>query len=187
MAETTPMTLRIDPELKARAERTAAASGMTLTDFVVQALKGAATPTCPTCGRSSLSPTLPPGFTPAFDAFYAQLCTPAAAINTPFDLFTLEGGLQKVYWGRLRSVEGLDANAGLVTFDALLGWKTIGPDFTVPSDERYPISVPRGVIQGWRFDQDGRYYLAQCTLGYSDGNEPARRAYHAALAQRLGT
>jgi hypothetical protein len=185
MAETAPMTIRLDPQLKAHAEKVAAASGMTLTDFVVRALKGAATPVCATCGRSSLSPTLPPGFTPAFDDFYRKLCSPSGAINTPFDLFTLEGGVQKVYWCRLRSIDALPEYAGVVAFDALLDWKRVSADWSVPSDEVYPMAVPRGVIQGWRLDQDGRHYAAHVALGYVDGNEPGRREYYARRARGL--
>lgn len=177
------MTLRIDAELKAAAERAAAAAGTTLTDFVVNAMKNATNPVCRTCGRSSPSAVLSPGFSDAFAEFHKSLCGPA--VNTPFVLFTLEGTVEKVYWGRLRSIEPLETRAGVIMIDALLGWQSHAPDWVVPADQVYPLAIPRGVIQGWRTDAEGRLYLAQCTLGYADGNEPARRAYHASVAQRM--
>jgi hypothetical protein len=119
----------------------------------------------------------------AFAEFHKSLCGPA--VNTPFVLFTLEGAIEKAYWGRLRSIELLERRAGVIMIDALLGWQSPTPDWVLPSNETYPLAIPRGVIQGWRTGPEGRLYLAQCTLGYADGNEPARRAYHAMVAQRM--
>jgi hypothetical protein len=183
MAETTPMTLRIDAEIKAAAERAAAASGVTLTEFVVRALKGASNPVCPTCGRSSPNTSVPPAFTPAFEELHRTLCGPAT--NQPFVLFTIEGPLSKVYWGRLPSIEPLRGHAGVIEIDAFVGWQRPAPDWILPSKETHRIAVPRGAIQGWQIDPEGRLYAAQCALGYSDGNEPARRAFHAQMSERL--
>lgn len=93
--------------------------------------------------------------------------------------------MQKIYWCRLRSIEGLPTHAGAVEFNALLDWKQVSRDWKIPSDEVYPMSVPRGAIQGWRLDQEGLFYAAQVALGYADGNEPGRREYYSRRAQGL--
>ena len=183
MADSVPMTLRIDGDLKAASERAAEASGLTLTEFVTRALRGANNPSCPTCGRSSQVATLPIGFTDAFKSFYAQLCGPAT--NTPFYLITLEGHTPKIYWGRLSSIRPLPEDAGVIEMDAILGWAQPPPGWNalMPSNETYRVLIPRGWIQGWGYDQDGRFYIAQCDLGYEDGNEPARRSYRALMSR----
>lgn len=176
MAETTPLTLRIDTEVKAAAEAAAAASGVSLTEFVVRALKGATNPVCPLCGRAAANTSLPPAFTPAFDELHRALCGPA--VNQPFVLFTIEGAVSKVYWGKLPTIEPLQPHAGVVTIDAFMDWRQLGTGWIGPSKETFPIAVPRGTIQGWQIDPQGRIYAAQCALGYGDGNEPARREFH---------
>ena len=180
MSATTPMTLRIDTELKAAAEQAASAAGVTLTDFVVTALKQAANPRCGTCGRTNPTSTTAPAFTDAFAEFYQARCE---NLGEPFTVFTLEGAHMKVYWCRLKASYALAPGAGAIVVDLLLNWTQFG-QFRVAGDATLPAAIPRGVIQGWAADPHSSLYITQRTLGYVDGNEPARHAYMAMLAQQ---
>ena len=71
------------------------------------AVKNATNPLCKTCGRSSPSAVLGPGFSESFSELHRRLCESAA--NTPFVLPTLEAAIEKVYSGRLRSIEALES------------------------------------------------------------------------------
>ena len=172
----TTLTIRLDPQVKAAAELTATGQGISLTEFVVRALRAETNPTCPTCGRSAPSASLSAAFTPSFKAFYDDLG------SMPFVLFTSEEGQRVVYWATLPETYPLKPNVGSVSFlaplfiDRRTGWR-------LPSDEKYPTTLPLGVITGWSRDQEGKIYERQLTLGYLDGNEPGRRAHRAA---RLG-
>ena len=180
MAATTPMTLRIDPELKTAAEQAAAAAGTTLTDFVVNAMKQATHPLCETCGRASPAAVIAPGFSDAFTDFYNTRCK--VGPNEPFAVFTLEGVTPKVYWCRLVASHLLEPSAGTIVVDALFERVPFGSGL-IAGDARLQISIPRGFIQGWESDPEGHLYVAQRTLGYRDGNESARNLYSSMVAR----
>jgi hypothetical protein len=169
MTETTPMTLRIDTELKAAAEKAAKEAGMSLTEYVQRSLKSATNSTCATCGRSSQAGSAPPGFSQVFADFYAEriIYQPLA-----FVVFTEENGELAVYWGTLMNRESLNPNTGTIALNLFLSWEE--HQLITPTQMQLAL-IPRGLICGWRADKDGDWYKTMRSLGYADGNEPARR------------
>lgn len=176
MGEPTTMTVRVDSDLKAAVDAAARSQGISTTEYNERALKTALHTTCVTCGRSSTPGSLPPGFTPSFDAWIAE--HKRVAVSQPILITTVEAAEQWVYWGRLRdATQSSDGSLMLKIFVERSGRR--GQD----------IAMARGSIIGWREDSEGVWYDNQRLLGFSDGNArvmrkllEAERQQHAGLA-----
>jgi hypothetical protein len=157
MGEPTTLTVRLDSDLKSSVDGAARAQGISTTAYLERALKSAMYPSCPTCGRSSLPGSVPPGFTPQFESWIAE--QKRIAVNQPVLLTALENGEQWVYWAKLRDAVPMS--------DGVLMVKV----FVDRSARRgQDLAVPRGNIVGWREDAEGVWFDNQRLLGYRDGN-----------------
>lgn len=172
MAEATPLSIRVDSDLKSAVDTSARAQGMSTTEFIERALKTALHTTCATCGRSSLPNATTPGFSPQFETWIAQ--QKQVAVNQPILITTVENGAQWVYWVKLRDAAPMESGMLMVkVFIDTAG--TRGQD----------MAIPRGNIVGWREDGERRWYDNQLLLGFHDGNgRVVRRLIEAEQARR---
>lgn len=173
MAETTPMSFRLEATLKSTVDAAARSQGISTTEFLERALKTALHTTCPTCGRSGQANVVAPGFSPQFEGWIADLGR--VAVSQAFVVMTESRGEHWVHWVRLRDARPMDS--GVLMVNVLLD----------PEGRRsYPMAIPRGAIVGWREDAEGRWYDVQRTLGYADGNtDVVRRLVAIEQAERM--
>ena len=157
MAETTPMSFRLDATLKTSVDAAARSQGISTTEFLERALKTALHTTCPTCGRSGQANVVAPGFSPQFEGWIAEQVR--VAVSQPFIVMTEARGEPWVYWVRLR--DGRPMESGVLMVSVLL---------TADGRRTQPLAIPRGAIVGWREDGEGYWYEVHRTLGYADGN-----------------
>lgn len=168
------MTTRIDSKLKTAADAFAEAQGISLTELVQRSLKSFLTPICPTCGRSTAANVVAPGFSEGFDKFLDEITKNSS--NSTFVLLTEELGRHFVYWVRRHpNRRDSHANAGVVMVNVLpyaAGMKVLST------------GIPRGVLVGWRLDEDGQWFESYRTLGWLDGNMNLYNHFAATALQR---
>lgn len=170
MGSSTTITIRLDEDLKREIEKAAQADDRNMTDFLLRAAKARMASQCASCGRSDTPSALPPGFTPAFDAFLAEIRDKWP--RTPILLMTAGAGQAIVHRGLLKLRNEYEDARGFVVL-----WVE-----GIYRDMPLTVPVPRGTIIGWSFDQDGGQYERLTELGYLDGNAMVRRQ----IAARTG-
>lgn len=168
------VTIRVDDELKRNLEAAAAADQRSLTDFLLHAAKRRMASQCPACGRSDTPGAVPPGLTSAFDGFLEDVRKKENQW-IPILLTTSEGTAGRAYYGILKPDD--DHRYGMVTLT-----------FQVPVRAHFGAGtlhleciIPRGVVTGWRYDQQGTVRRKLIDNGYEDGNGVVLRANAAAV------
>ena len=118
---------------------------------------------CPTCGRSDVPGSIPPALTPAFDAFLADVKKKENR-RTPFLITTQELGQARVYRGVLPERDEEHQGVVPLMFEVPIRTK-IGAGMG-----RVVHQIPKGVVTGWKYDQEGKATKQLVALGYMDGN-----------------
>ena len=164
MGEMTTLTIRIDEDLKREIERAATAETRSVTDYMIRAALARLTPQCLTCGRSDQSVALPPGLSPAMDAFLREYKERQSA--APVAISTLDhGARQTAYWVRIRN--DVPHEGMLMVWVLLGGWR----NDLFREEGVIPIPIPRGAITGWQEDGSQTVYRSLTALGYASGND----------------
>lgn len=143
-----------------------------MTDFLVRAAKTRMASQCSACGRSDASGALPASFTPAFDAFLTESTDKWPQV--PILLRTAHPAGDVVYSGLLKVDNKWRDRRGFVVLKIE----------TTPFNYTLIAPIPRGLIVGWSFDQDGEYYRLLTQQGCGDGNEFVRRQAAAHMGAR---
>lgn len=160
---TVNLTIRLDEALKQEIESAAAADDRSITDFVIRAAKARMATQCPHCGRSDVPGSVPPAFTPAFDAFLADVMKEGNKF-LPILITTSELGQPRVYNGRLKLDN--ESHHGMVVLTFEMPVRSNGGHM----EGYFTTLIPRGAITGWRYDQDQRHQRQLVALGYQNGN-----------------
>jgi hypothetical protein len=158
----TSLTIRIDEDMKRAIEQAAQAEDRTTTDFLIRAARLRINAQCQNCGRSDASGPLPAGLSSEMDGFLA-LVRRDGNLYTPILITTIERGEPHAYNGTLNPERQKDeehrGTVGLLLRRNQLSLATLS------------LPIPRGLITGWDFDQDGKRYSNLVRLGgYVDGN-----------------
>ncbi len=172
MTASETLTIRIDPELKAQADRAAKSEDRNLTDFVIRAVKHRLAAHCEHCGRAD-RPDGGPGFSPAFDRFLESMRDNAGTITIAATVM----GRPTVYCGRLVRTE--PSQGFLLMFVDFRQGKQWATTATLP--------IPRGLIAGWQDDPSKTHYEELLSLGYANGNDQTVRAYLRSNGCRVAT
>lgn len=159
----TNLTVRMDEALRKEIEAAAAVEDRSVTDFLIRAAKARMAAQCPTCGRSDVPGSIPPAFTPAFDAFLVD-AKKQENRWIPFLITTNELGQPRVYRGVLNPRDEDDRGVVPLMFEVPIRTK-VGA-----GSGRVVYQIPRGVITGWKYDQEGTAARQLVALGYVDGN-----------------
>lgn len=156
----TTLTIRIDEDLKAKFERAAEVEGRKLTDYLIRAATLRMSGQCPTCGRPESSGSTPAGLTPEMDGFLT-LVRRRENLFISILITTQEGGRNCAYLGQLDPQAQKDEEHRGTVVLRLQEHPGEPPIVTLP--------IPRGVITGWDFDQNGQRH-AELTRsgGYTD-------------------
>jgi hypothetical protein len=160
MSPSETMTIRIDAELKGRAEAAAKAEDRTLTDFVTRAMRQRISPTCDHCGRTD-RPSGGAGLSKAFESFLAEM----KANRSRFTVTTAGPGRPRAYCGTL--VLNEPSQGLLLMLVAFYQGKVPGTAH---------LTIARGLVTGWQEDSSGTHQAELIGLGYVNGNDAAIRA-----------